>query len=101
MKVRDSSKSLTHMSFKLYHEKWPTAVHSKGNNQYRLSTSCLGERKRRVYCVREDTGEEVSKSNCDHGKKPSHKQKCNTQPCPARLVTKILNWGGEERIRFK
>ena len=73
----------------------------KDNNQYRLSTTCLGEQKRRVYCVRKDTGEEVSKSNCDHGKKPSHKQKCNTQPCPARLVTKLLNLGGEEMIRFK
>ncbi|XP_073248460.1 papilin-like isoform X2 [Porites lutea] len=50
----------------------------------KCSASCAGgEQKRRVYCVRKDTGEEASKSNCDHGKKPSHKQKCNTQSCPA------------------
>lgn len=102
VKLRDCSKSVTHMSLKLYRENAGQQLFTqKDNNQYRLSTTCLGEKKRRVYCVREDTREEVSKSNCDHSKKPSHKQRCNNQPCPARLVTKLLNWGGEEMIRFK
>ena len=45
-----------------------------------------GEQKRKVFCVRDDNGEEVEDSNCEEDEKPSHKQKCNTQPCPARLV---------------
>jgi len=50
--------------------------------------------------VRDNSGEEVSKSNCDQDKKPSHKQQCNTQPCPARLVenTRV---GMEEKGRVE
>ena len=45
-----------------------------------------GEQKRKVFCVRDDNGEEVQDSNCDEDEKPSHNQRCNPQPCPARLV---------------
>ena len=51
-----------------------------------LHTYFLGEQKRRVFCVRDDNGEEVSDSNCNGDEKPSNKQSCNQQPCPARLV---------------
>lgn len=50
----------------------------------KCSKTCAGgEQKRRVFCVRVDSGEEVSKSKCDYEEKPHHKQKCNAQPCPA------------------
>ena len=39
-----------------------------------------------MFCVRDDNGEEVSDSNCSDDEKPSNKQSCNSQPCPARLV---------------
>lgn len=39
-----------------------------------------------MFCVRDDNGEEVSDSNCNDEEKPSNKQSCNSQPCPARLV---------------
>jgi len=39
-----------------------------------------------VFCVRDDNGENVSDLNCNDDEKPSSKQSCNTQPCPARLV---------------
>ena len=39
-----------------------------------------------MFCVRDDNGEEVQDSNCNEDEKPSHNQRCNTQPCPARLV---------------
>ena len=53
-----------------------------------------------MYCVRDDSGEEVSKSNCDYNEKPSHKQKCNPQPCPARSVNdKYMGGeGGEHKF---
>ena len=51
-----------------------------------LHTYFPGEQKRRVFCVREDNGEEVFDSNCNDDEKPSNKQSCNSQPCPSRLV---------------
>ena len=39
-----------------------------------------------MFCVRDDNGEEVPDSNCNGDEKPSKKQSCNQQPCPARLV---------------
>ena len=51
-----------------------------------LHTYFQGEQKRRVFCVRDNSGEEVSDSNCNDDEKPSNKQSCNPQPCPARLV---------------
>ncbi|XP_058965493.2 papilin isoform X2 [Pocillopora verrucosa] len=50
----------------------------------KCSKTCAGgERKRRVFCVRDDNGEEVSDSDCAEDQKPSHKKRCNTQPCPS------------------
>ena len=50
-----------------------------------------------MFCVRDDNGEEVSDSNCNDDEKPSHKQSCNSQPCPARLVhSHEIGWEGRE-----
>lgn len=37
-----------------------------------------------MFCVRDDSGKKVAKSNCDYEKKPNHRRQCNVHPCPAR-----------------
>jgi len=50
----------------------------------KCSKTCAGgEQKRRVFCVRDDSGKKVAKSNCDYEKKPNHRRQCNVHPCPA------------------